>query len=108
VKVFREVRRAWPAREAWPLIEAAVGTAPESLELWRKVLVAYAACGWNRQSVTGPLDFYSRGEIPRNGGRAAPVEKRPPEKRLLADPNVVRERIRRNLERMQSKEVLRE
>lgn len=64
VETFRDVRHKYPAKETWPAIDAMVTADPKDLDIWRKVLIAYASQGWNRQAVDGPLDFFRRREIP--------------------------------------------
>ncbi len=76
VETFRDVRGKYPPRELWGEISATIGERPDDLDLWRRVLVAYAARGFNRQAIDGPLEYFRRGEIPaakRNGnGHGAP------------------------------------
>ena len=70
VKVFREVRRSFPTKETYAMIEEAVGSLPENLNFWKQVLVQYAALGWNPRNVAGALEFYKRRELPKaKGGR---------------------------------------
>lgn len=46
-----------------------VGNDPAKLALWEKVIVGWTGKGWNPGNVEGQLDFFSRGEIPGNGGQ---------------------------------------
>lgn len=71
VKVFQQVRAKFPPRETWDTIAETVGEQEHDLQLWRDVLVGYAAQGWNRQSVDGPLDWFKRREIPRQERKPA-------------------------------------
>lgn len=64
ITVFQEVRKRMPPTETWPTIARVVGCAEADLSFWREVLIAYASAGWNRMSVTGPLDFFKRKELP--------------------------------------------
>lgn len=75
ITVFQEVRKRMPPTETWPEIARVVGCADENLSFWREVLIAYASAGWNRMSVTGPLDFFKRRELP--GHKAANKPPRP-------------------------------
>jgi hypothetical protein len=84
VEAFREVREKYPAKEKWADIQATVGTKPADIEFWRKVLIAYAGQGWNRQSVDGPLDFYKRKEIPHKN---SPYNQTPQPARKMRGPN---------------------
>lgn len=82
VDVFKKVRCQYPPKETWDLIQQTVGTEPQRLDVWRNCLVTYAARGFNRQAVEGPLEWFSQGGPPQklNGnGRAIPVPVRPHE-----------------------------
>ncbi len=78
IKVYRSVRRAFPRRETWDMICEKIGTDEDSLDLWKRVLIGWAAMGWNTQNVDGPLDYFERGEIPHGkNGKPKPKEQNP-------------------------------
>lgn len=68
--VFKEVRRFYPDKALYTLIDNTVGRKDFNLELWRKVLVEWAAIGWNPRNVQGVLDCFKQGGIKKrtNGG----------------------------------------
>lgn len=71
VKVFQNVRHKFPPRANWDQIANSIGEQEKDLQFWRDVLIAWSGEGWNLQSVTGPLDYFKRHEMPganpRNG-----------------------------------------
>lgn len=72
IRTWQAVRQKFPPNETHQQIMDTIGSADADLIFWRDVLIAYAGLGWNRQSVTGPIDWYKRREIPHmnsNGQR---------------------------------------
>ena len=45
-----------------------VGDSQTALDLWRFVLIGWSAVGWNPMNVSGMLEFFRRGEIPKTNG----------------------------------------
>jgi len=73
VQVYRQVRRRYPAQELWDTIAQTVGTDETALEFWRDALKAWVGRGYNPMNVTGPLEWFKRREIPKNGNPAPPT-----------------------------------
>lgn len=69
VLAYREIRRTFPRKELFQSIDSTVGRDPQSLELWKQVLIGWAGQGWNPQNVNGALEFFKRGEIPQARGQ---------------------------------------
>ncbi len=69
VLTFLQVRGKMPPKETYQMIAEQVGSEEVALDYWRKVLVEYAALGWNRQSVSGPLEWFARHEMPHVNGK---------------------------------------
>ena len=66
-KAFREVVNRWPAKSLQDGIHALVGSEPDAVELWRKIVRAWIGLGWNPMNTDGMLEFFKRQEIPRGG-----------------------------------------
>ena len=95
VRVFQQVHRRFPAKAAWETIAQAVGTEESALAFWRETLTAWAARGYNPLNVEGPLEWFRRREIPKNGYRAPnPSEAAPT--RPVETLEVIQERLRLN------------
>ncbi|MBI5304114.1 MAG: hypothetical protein HY868_18410 [Chloroflexi bacterium] len=70
VQVYRQVRRRYPAQELWDTIAQTVGTDEAALGFWRDALKAWVGRGYNPMNVTGPLEWFKRREISKNGNPA--------------------------------------
>lgn len=77
VCAFREIRRSYPPKETWGLIDKAVGSLQENLSFWKEVLIGWAAMGWNPRNVNGALEFYGKHEIPHNGNGHGKIGRTP-------------------------------
>lgn len=64
VAVYREISQRYPKRSLYEMIDQAVGDAPDNLDLWRRVVTAYIASGWNPINLLGMLEYYKRREVP--------------------------------------------
>jgi hypothetical protein len=75
-QVFREITHRWPAKSLQPELHAAIGSEPEAVELWRKVVRAWIGLGWNPMNLDGMLECFKRGEVPRLGrpGESGPAK----------------------------------
>ena len=95
VRVCQQVHRRFPAKGAWEIIVQTVGADESALAFWREVLTAWAARGYNPLNVAGPLEWFRRREIPKNGHRGpTPSEAAPP--RPVETLAVIQERLRLN------------
>jgi hypothetical protein len=94
VRVYREVRRRFPAQELWGNIATIVGTEESALAFWCKVLKTWVARGYNPMNIEGPLEWFKKREIPQNGsGKSAePTRERRPVESL----EVIQARMQQN------------
>jgi hypothetical protein len=65
ISAYREAACLYPAKAQWSAIVEAVGDDSVRLDFWRKTVTAYIMCGWNPRNVSGMLDFFKRGELPK-------------------------------------------
>ena len=95
VRVYREVHHRYPAKGAWAKIAQTVGTEESDLAFWREILSAWASRGYNPLNVAGPLEWFERREVPKNGSRSDPsneaVQHRP-----IETLETIQERLRLN------------
>jgi hypothetical protein len=92
VQVFRENAHRYPPKAWYGDIAGTVGEGKAELARWGAVVKAYVGCGWNPTNVSGMLDFFQRGEIPKPGKRAPPDAPQTPEerrKRYASQPGVI-------------------
>jgi hypothetical protein len=66
-QAFRDIVHRWPVKSLQADMHAVVGSDPEAVELWRKVVRAWIGLGWNPMNTDGMLEFFKRKEIPRLG-----------------------------------------
>jgi hypothetical protein len=66
VEVYRSVQNRYPPREMYDEIDTAVGDSEENLARWRQVIIDYRAVGWNPANVVNQLEFFKRGQSPRD------------------------------------------
>jgi hypothetical protein len=66
-QVFRDTVHRWPVKSLQAEMHAVVGSEPEDVELWRKVVRAWIGLGWNPMNTDGMLELFKRKEIPRLG-----------------------------------------
>ncbi len=71
IQAYRQVTNLYPEKALWDFIIHNVGDTPESLTLWRKVVLAYVALGWNKRNLKNMLEYFKLKEISvqrKNGG----------------------------------------
>ena len=66
-QVFRDVVHRWPVKSLQAEMHAVVGSEPEDVELWRKVVRAWIGLGWNPMNTDGMLDCFKRKDVPKSG-----------------------------------------
>jgi hypothetical protein len=66
-QAFRDIVHRWPVKSLQADMHAVVGSDPEDVELWRKVVRAWIGLGWNPMNTDGMLEFFKRKEIPQIG-----------------------------------------
>jgi hypothetical protein len=64
IKAYQEIARLWPDRAIRPQICIDVGESPESLDRWRKTILAWIGLGWNKRNVAGMLEHFRDGRMP--------------------------------------------
>jgi hypothetical protein len=100
VQVYRQVRRRYPAQELWDTIAQTVGTDEAALGFWRDALKAWVGRGYNPMNVTGPLEWFKRREIPKNGN-PAPASNGMSQQRPIETLETIQARLRLNAEARQ-------
>ncbi|OGC90207.1 MAG: hypothetical protein A2W25_15495 [candidate division Zixibacteria bacterium RBG_16_53_22] len=99
IVIYREVKRSYPRKELYPMIIEQVGDSQAALDLWRAVLIGWSAVGWNPMNVSGMLEFFRRGEIPKTNGNGN-------KGRMLPEDRGVKTRMSDMLALMRNKGVL--
>jgi hypothetical protein len=68
VKIVQTETHRYPPKSWFGTIADTVGTEPDNLTRWRRVVHAWVGSGYNPQNVQGMLDAYKRNEIPSTKG----------------------------------------
>lgn len=104
VKVFFDIRGAYPRRETWIVIDAAVGSDPDKLKLWADVLKGWVLVGWNPINIAGQIECFKEGRIPQ-AKKQFPV-RRPSQAPESEDLNVMLARREKNRQTVEATDVL--
>ena len=84
VEVVRSATQLYPTKSLWPGIVEVVGDEQANLDRFKKVCLAWVACGWNKRNVKGMIQHYVEGRIPGDnhgngrGARASPAAQQEP------------------------------
>jgi hypothetical protein len=77
VAAYHELTGCYPDKTIQEKLISDIAALPDfNLALWRDVVTAYIAVGWNRRNVKGMVDFYSRKEIPGTYGQPLPEKQK--------------------------------
>ena len=69
VRVFRKITGRNPVKAWYSKLDRIVGSDPDDLEFWERVVFAYVGLGWNKTNTKTMLEFYERREIPNVKGK---------------------------------------
>ncbi len=67
IKIFRQNANAFPAKSWWKDVDEIVGSDPENLQFWGKLVKIWVGKGYNPTNVAGMLDAYKARRLPKVG-----------------------------------------
>jgi hypothetical protein len=73
-KIFAEITGCYAVTKYWQSkMASTVGSEPENLDLWQRVVEGWTGCGWSKVNVKGMLERFENNNIPgqRNGAENA-------------------------------------
>ena len=68
VVMFRQMANRYPAKSWYGAIDQAIGTEPDNLKRWGRIVYQWVGLGWNPTNVTGMLECFNENRMPGDNG----------------------------------------